>query len=53
MIDKSYFDNMNSKNVLQDYSPKDMSSYVMNNFDSENLENMILNSNLENQNSIK
>ncbi len=50
MIDKSYYDNIHAKNVVHNYNPRDISSYVT---DNSNLENMIINSNLENENIIK
>ncbi|MBC5630846.1 hypothetical protein H8S20_18635 [Clostridium sp. NSJ-6] len=53
MIPKSYYDNMNGKNILSDYTPKDMSTNSLNNFTDSSLENMVINSNLDNSNVIK
>lgn len=53
MIPKSYYDNMNGKNILSDYTPKDMSTDSLNNFIDSSLENMVINSNLDNSNVIK
>lgn len=53
MIDKSYFNNVASKNVLHDYTPKNMTNDNLNNFVDTSLENMLMNSNLENENIIK
>lgn len=53
MLDKSYYDNISSRNILNNYAPKDLSNVILNNFSDSSLENMIINSNLENQNIIK
>ena len=53
MIDKSYFNNAGSRNIVHNYIPKDISSYSLNNSSNYNLENMILNSNLDNENLVK
>lgn len=53
MIDKAYFDNMPSMNILEDYEPKDMTNEDLNNYAGDHLENMIINSNLESGNIIK
>ncbi len=53
MIDKSYFSNANAKNIVHDYTPRDISSYSLDNSSNPNLENMILNSNLDNENLVK
>lgn len=53
MIPKSYFDNISSRNVLQDYKPKDMSTDYLNTFTDSSLENMVINSNLDNSSVIK
>lgn len=53
MLAKSYYDNINGKNILNDYTPKDMSSDSLNNFTNSTLENMVVNSNLDNSNVIK
>ena len=53
MISKSYYDLISSRNILNDYKPKDMSSDYGDNFTDSSLENMIINSNLDNNNVIK
>ena len=53
MIDKSYFNNVPSKNILNDYKPKNLSSDYVDNSTSNCTENMVINSNLDNDNNIK
>lgn len=53
MIPKTYFDNMASRNVLQDYAPKDMTNDSIDNFIDSSVENMVINSNLDNSTIIK
>lgn len=53
MIDKSYFYNVPSKNILNDYTPKNLSSDSLDNTSLGSLENMIINSNLDNDRAIK
>lgn len=53
MFSKSYYDNINAKNILTDYRPKDMSNDYLDNFTDSSLENMVINSNLDNSNMIK
>ncbi len=53
MLPKSYYDNINGKNILADYAPKNMSNDSLNNFANSSLENMVINSNLDNSNVIK
>ncbi|MBM6859898.1 hypothetical protein H9X78_05230 [Clostridium saudiense] len=53
MIPKSYYDNINGKNILSDYTPRDMTTDSLNNFTNSSLENMVINSNLNNSNVIK
>ena len=53
MFSKSYYDNINGKNILTDYRPKDMSNDYLDNFTDSYLENMVINSNLDNSNMIK
>lgn len=53
MIDKSYFYNVPSKNILNDYAHKNLSSDSLDNTSLGSLENMIINSNLDNDRAIK
>ena len=53
MIDKSYFNNVPSKNILNDYKTKNLSSDYVDNSTSNCIENMVINSNLDNDNNIK
>ena len=53
MFSKYFYDNLHVKNILNNYKPKDMSNYSLNNFNNSSLENMIINSNLDNSNMIK
>lgn len=53
MIDKSYLYNVPSKNILINYKPKNLSNDSLDNYSVESLENMIINSNLNNENSLK
>ena len=53
LIDKSYFNNVPSKNILNDYKPKNLSSDYVDNSTSNCIENMVINSNLDNDNNIK
>lgn len=47
MIDKSYLKKVPSKNILNDYTPKNLSSNYTNNSNLDCIENMIVNSNLD------
>ena len=47
MIDKSYLKKVQSKNILNDYNPKNLSSNYANNSTLDCIENMIVNSNLD------
>ena len=53
MVNRNYFSNIPSKNVLREDKSKNLSEELL--FDSKDssLDNMILNSNLDNQNVIK
>ena len=53
MIDKSYFNNVPSKNILNDYKPKNLSNDSIDNYPVDSIENMVINSNLNDENSIK
>lgn len=53
LIDKSYFSNVASKNILRDDTQKNVSDDLSNTYASTSLDNMILNSNLDNENVIK
>ena len=53
MIPKSYYNNVNGKNILSNYTPKDVSKDSFNSFTDSSLENIIINSNLDNSNVIK
>ena len=54
MINKSYYDNMSSKNILVDYKQKDLTGNDFNSISYDTpLDNMILNSNLDNGSIIK
>lgn len=47
MIDKSYLKKVQSKNILNNYKPKNLSSNYANNSTLDCIENMIVNSNLD------
>ena len=51
MIDKSYYKNMPAKNTLNDYNNN--TNGYLNSLEDIPLENMIINSNLENESIIK
>lgn len=53
MIDKSYFNNVPSKNILNDYKPKNLSNDSLDNYPIDSVENMVINSNLNNENNLK
>lgn len=53
MVSKDYFSNMPSKNVLREYKNKNLSEELFHNYTDNSLDNIILNSNLENNNIIK
>lgn len=53
MINKSYLYNVPSKNILNNYKPKNLSNYSLDNYSIDSLENMVINSNLNNGNFIK
>ena len=53
LIDKSYLHNVPSKNILNDYTPKNLSNDALDNYPVDSIENMIINSNLNDENSIK
>ena len=53
MIDKSYLYNVPSKNILNNYKPKNLSNDSLDNYSLESLENMVINSNLNNESSLK
>lgn len=47
MIDKSYLKKVQSKNILNNYKPKNLSSNYANNSTLDCIKNMIVNSNLD------
>ncbi len=53
MVNKTYFSNIPSRNILQEDKPKNLSENLLFNYKDTSLDNMILNSNLDNQNQIK
>lgn len=53
MISKSYYSNIKSKNILNDSTSKTLSNELASICDNSHFDNMILNSNLESQNTIK
>lgn len=53
MINKDYFSNIPSKNVIREDKSKNLSEELLFNSKDTSLDNMILNSNLDNQNIIK
>ena len=53
MIDKSYLYNVPSKNILNDYTPKNLSNDSLDNYTVNSIDNMVINSNLNDENSIK
>ncbi|MCR1952836.1 MULTISPECIES: hypothetical protein [unclassified Clostridium] len=53
MINKTYFSNIQSRNIIKDDNKKNLSEDFLSNSTDNSLDNMILNSNLENQNIIK
>ena len=53
MINRNYFSNIPSKNVLREDKSKNLSEELFFNSKDNYLDNMILNSNLDNQNVIK
>lgn len=53
MLDKSYYDNIPSKNILNGYKPKNLTNDLNHIYSDSSLENMIINSNLDNENVIK
>ena len=53
MIDKSYYDKIPSKNILNNYKPKTLTSNLNSTYFDSSLENMIINSNLDDENIIK
>ncbi|WP_299996123.1 hypothetical protein [uncultured Clostridium sp.] len=53
MINKSYLYNVPSKNILNDYTPKNLSNDTLDNYPLDSIENMVMNSNLNTDESIK
>ncbi|MDV4152252.1 hypothetical protein R0131_15600 [Clostridium sp. AL.422] len=53
MFNKSYFSNMPPKNVIREDNSKNLSEELFSISKDDSLDNMILNSNLDNQNIIK
>lgn len=53
MINRNYFSNIPSKNVLREDKSKNLSEELSFNSKDTSLDNMVLNSNLDNQNIIK
>ena len=53
MIDKSYLYNVPSKNILNNYEPKNLSNDSLDNYPVDSIENMVINSNLNDESSLK
>lgn len=53
MIDKSYLYNVPSKNILNNYKPKNLSNDSLDNYSIDSIENMVINSNLNDEISLK
>ncbi|MFQ6884016.1 MULTISPECIES: hypothetical protein [Clostridia] len=53
MIDKSYLYNVPSKNILNSYKPKNLSNDSIDNYPVDSIENMVINSNLNDESSLK
>ena len=53
MIDKSYLYNVPSKNILNDYTPKNLSNDSIDNYPVDSIDNMVINSNLNDESSLK
>ena len=53
MINKTYFSNIQSRNIIKDDNKKNLSADFISNHIDNSLDNMVLNSNLENQDIIK
>ena len=53
LVSRDYFSNMSSKNIVREYKNKVLSENLFSNFTDSSLDNIILNSNLENNNIIK
>lgn len=53
MINKNYFDNVQSKNVIKDNKKRNLSEDLSFDYSSVSLDNVILNSNLDNNIIIK
>lgn len=53
MINKTYFNNIQSRNIIKADNKKNLSEDFFSNSVENSLDNMILNSNLENHNIIK
>lgn len=53
LIDKSYLDNVEPRNILHGYEPRNLCNDNFNFYSNNSLDNMIINSNLENENLIK
>ena len=53
MIDKSYLYNVPSKNILNSYKPKNLSNDSIDNYPVDSIDNMVINSNLNAESSLK
>ena len=53
MIDKSYLYNVPSKNILNNYKPKNLSNDSIDNYPVDSIDNMVINSNLNDESSLK
>lgn len=53
MIDKCYLYNVPSKNILNNYKPKNLSNDSLDNYPVDSIENMVINSNLNDESSLK
>ena len=53
MLNRNYFSNLPSKNIIREDKTKNLSKELFFNSQDTSLDNMIINSNLDNQNFIK
>lgn len=53
MLNRNYFSNVPSKNIIREDKAKNLSEELFFNSQDTSLDNMIINSNLDNQNFIK
>lgn len=53
MLNKDYYNNIPSRNILNDYKPKNLSNSVDDDTTTDFIENMLINSHLDDENVIK